>query len=119
MPASAPRSGPSRSLLDPRPLRRAVSQRALVEQAKGILILLYRIDADRAFDVLRDWARTTDATVMTVAQVLVHAVCLEDDSVSGTRWSAATSRPPSGASTRSGSRFPSDPPARPRPRLRT
>ena len=86
MPATDPRSGSPRSLLDHRPVRRAVNHRALVEQAKGILILLYRIDAEQAFDVLRDWARHTDSTVMTVAHILVHAVCMEDDS---REWNAA------------------------------
>ena len=79
MPASDSRSGASRSLLAHAPLRRGVSQRAVVEQAKGILILLYRIDADQAFGVLRDWAKDTDSTILTVACTLVHAVCMEDD----------------------------------------
>ena len=79
MPASASRSVPSRSLQDRAPLGRAVRHRALVEQAKGILILLYRIDAQQAFDVLREWGRETDSTVLTVAHTLVHAVCMEDD----------------------------------------
>lgn len=79
MPATIPRSGSPLSLLNNGPLRRAVAHRALVEQAKGILILLYRVDAEQAFEVLRDWARETDASVMTVAQTLVHAVCMEDD----------------------------------------
>jgi len=76
MPADAPRL----SLLHNGSLRRAVNHRALVEQAKGILILLYRIDAEQAFDVLRGWASATDSTVLTVARTLVHAVCMEDNS---------------------------------------
>ena len=76
MPADAPR--PSR--LDNHPLRRAVNHRAQVDQAKGVLILLYRIDAVQAFDVLRSWAAATDSTVPIVARTLIHAVCLEDDS---------------------------------------
>lgn len=75
MPAATPRL----SLLTNSTLRRAVTQRALVEQAKGILILLYRIDAEQAFDVLRGWAAETDSTVVTVARTLVHAVCMEDN----------------------------------------
>ncbi len=54
-------------------------QSALVEQAKGILTLLYRIDAEQAVDVLRDWARDTDGSVKSVARRLVHAVCAADD----------------------------------------
>lgn len=54
-------------------------QGALVEQATGILTLLYRIDAEQAVDVLRDWARDTDGSVTSVARSLVHAVCAADD----------------------------------------
>lgn len=54
-------------------------QRALVEQAAGILTLLYRIDAEQAVDVLRDWAKDTDGSVKSVARRLVHAVCAADD----------------------------------------
>ena len=119
MPASAPRSGAPRSLLSHAPLRRAVNQRALVEQAKGILILLYRIDAEQAFDVLREWARDTDSTVMTVAHTLVHAVCMEDDTRA---WDAVVRGHVEAAVGRlDGIRLPlpSRPPAPSRPRLRT
>jgi hypothetical protein len=78
MPAPTPRRGSQLSLVNNRPLHRAVQHRAVVEQAKGILILLYRIDAERAFDVLRQWADDTGSTVVTVARTLVHAVCMED-----------------------------------------
>lgn len=54
-------------------------QSALVEQAKGILTLLYRIDAEQAVDVLRDWASDADESVKSVARRLVHAVCAADD----------------------------------------
>lgn len=76
MPVSSPHPSP----VPNGPLRRAVHHRALVEQAKGVLILLYRINSEQAFGVLRDWAKETDTTVVTVAQVLVHAVCMGDDS---------------------------------------
>ena len=76
MSASAPRL----PRLTNGPFLRAANHRALVDQAKGILILLYRIDAEHASDVLRNWASATDATVLTVARTLVHAVCMEDDS---------------------------------------
>ena len=71
---------PRLSLVTNGSLRRAATHRALVEQAKGILILLYRIDAEQAFEVLRTWAAATDTSVANVARTLVHAVCLEDDS---------------------------------------
>jgi hypothetical protein len=70
---------PRLSLVTNGSLRRAVTHQALVEQAKGILILLYRIDAEQAFEVLRSWATATDTSVVTVARTL-HAVCLKDDS---------------------------------------
>jgi hypothetical protein len=62
------------------PVLRAINHRAQVDQAKGVLILLYRIDAVQAFAVLRSWASETGTTVVTVARTLLHAVCLEDDS---------------------------------------
>ena len=119
MPASASRSGSSRSLQDRAPLRRAVPHRALVEQAKGILILLYRIDAQQAFDVLREWARETDSTVLTVAHTLVHAVCMEDDT---REWDTVVRGHVEAAVGRlDGIRLPlpARPPARSRARLRT
>lgn len=119
MPATAPRSGSPLSLLNNGPLRRAVTHRALVEQAKGILILLYRIDAEQAFDVLRDWARETDSSVITVAQTLVHAVCMEDDT---REWDTVVrSHVESAVGRLDGIRlpFPSGPPGASRPRLRT
>lgn len=65
---------------DINPVLRTVNHRAQVDQAKGVLILLYRIDAVQAFDVLRSWASATNTTVVTVARTLIHAVCMEDDS---------------------------------------
>jgi hypothetical protein len=76
MAAHTPRS----SRLHTDPVLRAINHRAQVDQAKGVLILLYRIDAVQAFAVLRSWASETGTTVVTVARTLVHAVCLEDDS---------------------------------------
>lgn len=119
MPASTSRSGSLRSLQDRAPLRRAVPHRALVEQAKGILILLYRIDAQQAFDVLREWARETDSTVLTVAHTLVHAVCMEDDT---REWDTVVRGHVEAAVGRlDGIRLPlpAKPPARSRARLRT
>lgn len=52
--------------------------RAVIDQAIGVLIFLYRVDAERGFWILYSWARDTDASVLTVARTLVHAVCLED-----------------------------------------
>lgn len=78
---SAPMSsfGPHPALLPNAQLRRAVLQRALLEQAKGALILHFRIDAETASELLRRWARETGSSVVVVAETLVHAVCLDDD----------------------------------------
>ncbi|KAA1428715.1 ANTAR domain-containing protein [Nocardioides antri] len=113
-----PASSPHLSLVHNGPLRRAVHHRALVEQAKGVLILLYRINSEQAFDVLRDWARETDATVVNVAQILVHAVCMGDDS---REWDdAVRSHVEAAVGRLDGIRLPLPPSsaARPRPRLR-
>lgn len=59
-------------------LQRAAAGRATIDQARGILILLYRIDPDQALHVLRAWARETGSTVLTVARILVYVVCLDD-----------------------------------------
>jgi hypothetical protein len=50
----------------------------VIDQAIGVLIFLYRVDAERGFWILYSWARDTDSTVLTVARTLIHAVCLED-----------------------------------------
>lgn len=57
----------------------APSLRAVIDQATGVLILLYRVNAEQAFWMLHTWARETDSTVLTVARTLVHAICLEDN----------------------------------------
>lgn len=78
---SAPMSsfGPHPALPPNAQLRRAVLQRIVLEQAKGALILHFRIDAETAFDLLRQWSRETGSSVPVVAETLVRAVCLGDD----------------------------------------
>lgn len=79
MPARLTHQPPAASPHSSRQLHRAVRGRALVERAKGAVILHFRIDADEAFELLRRWARETGSTVPVVAETLVHAVCLGDD----------------------------------------
>ena len=58
----------------------AAKHRAVIEQAKGMLMLTYRIDADTAFEVLRRHSQTTNTKVHDLAAHLVaHAttLCLE------------------------------------------
>lgn len=62
----------SPSALHDRARQRAIANRALIEQAKGVLILLYRIDAEHAFDILRAWAAETNSPVLSVARSLVR-----------------------------------------------
>jgi len=49
----------------------AAKHRAVIEQAKGMLMLTYRIDADTAFDVLRRHSQTTNTKVHDLAAHLV------------------------------------------------
>ena len=49
-------------------LRQAMRSRAVIEQAKGMLMLIYRIDADRAFEILRWRSGTTNTKLRTLAQ---------------------------------------------------
>jgi hypothetical protein len=50
----------------------AAKHRAVIEQAKGMLMLTYRIDADTAFDVLRRHSQTTNTKVHDLAAHLVN-----------------------------------------------
>jgi hypothetical protein len=55
----------------------AAKHRAVIEQAKGILMLSYGIDADAAFEVLRRHSQTTNTKVHDLAAHLVaHATTL-------------------------------------------
>jgi hypothetical protein len=57
-------------------LREALVSRAVIDQAKGALMLLYGIDADRAFGVLRRWSQESNVKLHTVALVFVQAICM-------------------------------------------
>ena len=58
----------------------AAKHRAVIEQAKGMLMLTYRIDADTAFEVLRRHSQTTNTKVHDLAAHLVaHATALHQE----------------------------------------
>jgi len=59
-------------------LREAIDSRAVIEQAKGVLILRYGLDEDRAFAVLRRWSQDSNTKLHTIADVLVNTVCRDD-----------------------------------------
>jgi transcriptional regulator with GAF, ATPase, and Fis domain len=56
-----------------RQLREAISSRAVIEQAKGVLMGRDGIDADAAFGRLRTWSQTRNVKLRDVAKELVDA----------------------------------------------
>jgi hypothetical protein len=50
-----------------------VGHRAVIEQAKGVLVQLYSVDADTAWALLRAFSTDTNRKVRDIAQVLVAA----------------------------------------------
>ena len=48
---------------------------ALIERAKGALMLHYGIDSHQAFAVLIGWARTSRTPVPTIAHTLLRGIC--------------------------------------------
>lgn len=63
---------PVRSAAGPSP---SDAKRALVEQAKGALMLHYGVDSHQAFAVLVGWARRSRTPVPTVAHTLLRGIC--------------------------------------------
>jgi hypothetical protein len=59
-------------------LREAIDSRAVIEQAKGALILRYGLDDDSAFAVLKRWSQDSNIKLHTIADVLVNTVCRDD-----------------------------------------
>ncbi len=51
---------------------------ALLEQAKGVLIFRYSIDAWTAFRLIEGWATEAGVGMETVAHALVHEICQGD-----------------------------------------
>jgi AmiR/NasT family two-component response regulator len=54
-------------------LQGAFGRRALIEQAKGILMARHAINADQAFDLLRDHSQHTGNKVVDIAQAVVDS----------------------------------------------
>ena len=48
---------------------------ALIERAKGALMLHYGVDSLQAFGVLVGWARRSGSPVSTIAQTLLRGIC--------------------------------------------
>lgn len=59
-------------------LREAIDSRAVIEQAKGMLMLRYDLEADAAFAVLVRWSQTGNIKLHTLAQGLVAHLCQTD-----------------------------------------
>jgi AmiR/NasT family two-component response regulator len=54
-------------------LQGAFGRRALIEQAKGVLMARHSVDADRAFDMLRDHSQHNGRKLIDVAQAIVDS----------------------------------------------
>ncbi len=69
----------ARRAADPDPsglgLRELAANPALIEQAKGALMLHFGVDSHQAFAVLLGWARTTHTPVVVVAHTLMRGIC--------------------------------------------
>ena len=55
-------------------MRLAMDSRAVIEQAKGVLMAQRRIDADQAFDVLREASQRYNRKLRDIAQGIVSSV---------------------------------------------
>ena len=53
-------------------IQRALQTRAPIEQAKGMLMAIHQISADKAFDLLRRKSQDTNVPLRTVAAELVQ-----------------------------------------------
>jgi hypothetical protein len=52
-------------------LREAIDSRAVIEQAKGALVLRFGIPPERAFGVLRRWSQDRNIKLRTIADALI------------------------------------------------
>jgi len=55
-------------------LRRALSSRADIDQAKGVLMLRYGLTSARAFDVLVRWSQHANVKLRVVSVALLQAI---------------------------------------------
>lgn len=63
----------------------ATEARATIEQAKGVLMLVYGLDSDAAFAMLRWWSRTHNIKVRDLSRLLVQHVSAGLASTAGLR----------------------------------
>lgn len=47
----------------------------LVEQAKGVLIFRYAIDADAAYSLIELWSAEAGVSVETISRAVIHEIC--------------------------------------------
>ena len=62
---------------------RVIEQRAVIERAKGALMVRYGLDADAAFELLRSWSSTRNEKLRDVARHVVDNLSIERPSVDG------------------------------------
>jgi GAF domain-containing protein len=60
-------------------MREAMSSRAVIEQAKGVLMAQRKVPADAAFDLLREMSQRTNTKLRLVAQAVVDTGALPAD----------------------------------------
>ena len=77
-------------------LQGAFGRRALIEQAKGILMARHALDADRAFEMLRGHSQHNGRKLVDVAQAIVdsHLLLLAPVASSGKSRACDVERPP-------------------------
>jgi hypothetical protein len=70
-------------------LRQTIDSRAVIEQAKGALILRYGLDDGAAFAVLSRWSQNSNVKLHTIADTLINVVCRRTPDRPGDRELAA------------------------------
>jgi hypothetical protein len=70
-------------------LRQTIESRAVIEQAKGALILRYGLDDGAAFAVLSRWSQNSNVKLHTIADTLINVVCRRAPDRPGDRELAA------------------------------
>lgn len=55
-------------------LRDALASQPVIDQAKGALMLRYRLDAESAFGLMVRWSQAANIKVREIAQALVEAI---------------------------------------------
>jgi hypothetical protein len=55
-------------------IQASAERRAVIEQAKGVLMVVYGIEGDAAFDLLREASNQANIAVRDIAQTLVHLI---------------------------------------------